>query len=410
MNLLLPTKKGDDREGLQDYRNRKGYEGLRLARQKEPREIVEAIVESGLKGRGGAAFPAGRKWQLLPQNATQNRYLVVNGGEDEPGSFKDRYLMEHYPHLVLEGAHIAAFALNIGEIFLYVNETFDASQRSLKEAFEELATSGLLNGLEIDLDFFCAPQAYVAGEDTAALEVLEGKPPIPRKKPPYPVESGYQTCPTLVHNVETLANVPFIVREGSESYRNIGTPESPGTMLFYLNEDFEHPGVYELPFGTPLRHLVEALGGGLKGGKGIKAILPGGPSTAFLPGDMLDVRLEPEALVEAGSILGCGNVRLIPEEACMVEVTLEIAEFFARESCGKCPQCSMETNAFVTILKKIQASEANPAMLQQIENVANFSRGKGDCSLIHMAAAPVLSAVKYFPADFEAHLDGKGCP
>jgi len=318
--------------------------------------------------------------------------------------------MEYYPHLVLEGAYIAAFALDVRQVFLYVNETFDASHRSLKEAFEELATSGLLDGLEIKLDLFSAPQDYVAGEDTAALEVLEGKPPIPRKKPPYPVESGYQGCPTLVHNVETLANVPFIVREGPENYRNIGTPDSPGTMLFYLNEEFEHPGVYELPLGTPLRYLVEVLGGGLKGGKKIKSILPGGPSTAFLPGELLDVGLEPKALVEAGSILGCGNVRLIPEEACMVEVTLEIAEFFARESCGKCPQCSMETNAFVTILKKIQAGEADPAMLEQIENVANFSRGKGDCGLIHMAAAPVLSAVQHFPADFEAHLEGRGCP
>jgi len=381
-----------------------------MARHKEPPEIVEAIVDSGLRGRGGAAFPAGRKWQLLDQNATRNRYLVVNGGEDEPGSFKDRYLMEYYPHLVLEGAYIAAFALDVRQVFLYVNETFDASHRSLKEAFEELATSGLLDGLEIKLDLFSAPQDYVAGEDTAALEVLEGKPPIPRKKPPYPVESGYQGCPTLVHNVETLANVPFIVREGPENYRNIGTPDSPGTMLFYLNEEFEHPGVYELPLGTPLRYLVEVLGGGLKGGKKIKSILPGGPSTAFLPGELLDVGLEPKALVEAGSILGCGNVRLIPEEACMVEVTLEIAEFFARECCGKCPQCSMETNAFVTILKKIQAGEADPAMLEQIENVANFSRGKGDCGLIHMAAAPVLSAVQHFPADFEAHLEGRGCP
>ena len=409
MNLLLPTKKRNGREGLQDYRSRKGYEGWRLAREQEPRKTVQAIVDSGLRGRGGAAFPAGRKWQLLSQKATKTRFLVVNGGEDEPGSFKDRYLMEHYPHLVLEGAYIAAFALDVGQIFLYVNESFDASQRSLKEALEELATSGLLDGLEIKLDFFSAPQDYVAGEDTAALEVLEGKPPIPRKKPPYPVESGYQGCPTVVHNVETLANVPFIVREGAESYRHMGTPESPGTMLFYLNEEFDHPGVYELPFGTPLRHLVEELGGGLKGGKGIKAILPGGPSTAFLPGELLDVGLDPEALVEAGSILGCGNVRLIPEGACMVEVTLEIAEFFARESCGKCPQCSMETNAFVTILKKIQAGEADPAMLQQIEKVANFSRGKGDCGLIHMAATPVLSALKYFLADFEAHLDGKGC-
>ncbi len=409
MNLLLPTTKGNGREGLQEYRHREGYEGLRLARHKEPRKIVEAIVDSGLRGRGGAAFPAARKWQLLDQNASLNRYLVVNGGEDEPGSFKDRYLMEGYPHLVLEGAYLAAFALKVGQVFLYVNETFDVSQRSLKEAFEELASSGLLDGLEIKLDFFSAPQDYVAGEDTAALEVLEGKPPIPRKKPPYPVESGYQACPTLVHNVETLANVPFIVREGPENYRNFGTPDSPGTMLFYLNEEFEHPGVYELPIGTPLRYLVEVLGGGLKGGKGIKAILPGGPSTAFLPGELLDVSLDPEALVEAGSILGCGNVRLIPEGACMVEVTLEIAEFFARESCGKCPQCSMETNAFVTILKKIQAGEADPAMLQQIEKVANFSRGKGDCGLIHMAATPVLSALKYFLDDFEAHLDGKSC-
>lgn len=409
VNILLPTTRQAETESISPYRARGGYLGLERSLGREPREIVENIAQSGLQGRGGAAFPAGRKWQLSARTPAQVRYIVVNGAEDEPGSFKDRYLMQCYPHLVLEGALIAAYAIQAQHIFLYVNEAFDAAQASLKCALEELTNSDLPKDFRPAFQLFPAPQTYVAGEDSAALEVLEGKPPIPRKKPPYPAESGYRGLPTLVHNVETLAHVPFIMREGADRYRKIGTAASPGTMLFYLNEDFVRPGIYELPFGTPLRHLVEKVGGGLKEGKRLKAILPGGPSTAFLPAAALDLPLEHQAFKDSGSSLGCGNIRLIPEEACMVEVSLEIAEFFARESCGKCPQCRMETNIFVTILKKILSGEGNEAALAQIETVATFSRGKGDCGLIHMAATPLLSALRHFREDFQAHVAKKTC-
>ncbi|MBI3940988.1 MAG: SLBB domain-containing protein [Acidobacteria bacterium] len=375
----------------------------------EPGAMVEAVAQAGLQGRGGAGFPAGRKWRLVRESPVETRYLVANGGEDEPGSFKDRYLMEHHPHLILEGALIAAGSIGARHIFLYVNRTFDRSRGSLAGAIAALEEDGLLARLQVNLELFDAPECYVAGEDTAVLEVLEGRPPIPRKKPPYPVESGYRQSPTVVHNVETLANVPFIAREGADSYRRVGTAGSPGTLLFYLNEEFTHPGVYELPFGTRLRHLVEQLGGGLKSGRRIRAILPGGPSTAFLPADKLDLPLDHKSFLEAGSLLGCGNVRLIPEGDCMVKAALDAAKFFARESCGKCPQCRMETNAFVIILDKILAGNAAAALLPQLEAIAAFSRGKGDCGLIHMAAAPVLSAVKHFSDDFAAHLEGRAC-
>ncbi|MBI4446997.1 MAG: SLBB domain-containing protein [Acidobacteria bacterium] len=408
MNILLPEKRSNQRETLQECIGRGGYLAFRSSFQSEPSQLVAAVVASGLQGRGGAAFPAGRKWQLL-RGSPFERCLVVNGGEDEPGSRKDRFLMDYFPHLVLEGALLSARAICASQVFFYINEKFECSQGSLKRALQEAEDERLIDRASLRIVIVNAPSAYVAGEDTALLEVLEGKPPIPRKKPPYPVEYGYEGRPTLIHNVETIANIPFIIREGAESYRRIGTPASPGTMLFYLDEEFSRPGIYELPFGTPLRFLVEDLGGGLSHGRSFRAILPGGPSTAFLPASALSLRMEHKAFQENGSSLGCGNLRLIPSDACMVKVTLEIAEFFARESCGKCPQCRMETNTFAVALRKILSGAANLGILEQIERLAAFSRGKGDCSLIHMAAAPVLSALKLFKTDFECHLNSGTC-
>lgn len=408
-NILLPGQASSLPETLQEYERRGGYRGLKRAHQHTPEQIVQMIVDSGLRGRGGACFPSGRKWQLAAEASGSERVVVVNGGEDEPGSFKDRYLMEHHPHLVLEGALIAARALGAGRIFLYVNESFEASRSSLTMALRELEQNCVGGEQGPAFSMVAAPQAYVAGEDSAVLEVLEGKKPVPRSKPPYPVTAGFQGLPTLVHNVETVASVGFILRMGPEAFRRVGTPESPGTMLFYLNQEFSRPGIYELPLGTALRHLVGELGGGLESGEEIQAILPGGPSTAFLPARCLDLALAPETLQQAGSGLGCGNVRLIPVSSCIVEETLKIAEFFARESCGKCPQCQMETQAFVTLLRKVRSGEGSSAMLEQVETIAKFSSGKGDCSLIRMAAAPVLSAVRLFRSHFERHLEQGGC-
>jgi NADH-quinone oxidoreductase subunit F len=342
--------------------------------------------------------------------------VVLNGGEDEPGSKKDRLLLENLPHLVIEGVILAAYAVGAGKAYLYINRLYEAAARSISEAMEEVKRKGYWgkgifgSSFSIDLALVSAPSDYVAGEDTAVLEVIEGRKPWPRQKPPFPATAGLFAKPTVINNVETLANVPPIVANGAHWYRTFGTQESPGTMLFSLNEEVKRPGIYELPFGTPLRYLIEECGGGLKNGKAIKAILPGGPSSAFLTPDKIDVPLDHQSLRTAGSSIGCGVVQLLPDGECLVEKTLEIADFFARESCGQCPACRMETNMLATMLKKIQQGQGGEALLDQFGKVIAFNKGKGFCNLINMPGPPIESALKLFRPDFEHHLSQGRCP
>jgi NADH-quinone oxidoreductase subunit F len=240
--------------------------------------------------------------------------------------------------------------------------------------------------------------------------VIEGKKAWPRQKPPFPVTVGLFGKPTSVNNVETLANVPPIILRGAEWYRRFGTPESSGTMIFSLNDDVNRPGIYELPFGTPLRYLIEECGGGMKGGKKIKAIMPAAPSSAFLPPDKIDTALDHNSMREAGSALGCGVVRLIGEETCIVEEVLKISEFFTVESCGQCPACRMETNTLTSLLKKVQQGQGGQPILEQFGKILAFNKGKGFCNLIAMPGPPIESALKLFPDDFQAHLATGKCP
>lgn len=406
--ILFPDRRSTVKETLAAYRERGGYEALHtiLVEQTAPR-VIDEVKAAGLRGRGGAAFPTGTKLELTAQEPADQKYLVANGAEDEPGSFKDRLLLEHHPHLILEGIILCAYAVGAGNGYLYVNRTYAAAHQSLTQAIDEAATEGFLgddllgSGFSFALKLFEAPTDYVAGEDTAALEVIEGKPPVPREKPPYPVQAGLFGKPTLVSNVETFANVPRILLNGAGWFRSFGVEESPGTMIFCIGAEVNQPGAYELPFGATLRQLVEDYGGGLRGGNPLKAILPGGPSTAYLPASMLDIALDHHSLREAGSILGCGVMELIEEGRSMVDEALKHAQFFTKESCGACPACRMETNMFENLLKQIKAGGGNPALLDQFEKVAEFNRGKGRCSFISMAAAPVVSAVKLFRSEFE---------
>jgi NADH-quinone oxidoreductase subunit F len=255
-----------------------------------------------------------------------------------------------------------------------------------------------------------APTVYVAGEDSAVIEVLEGNPPLPRQKPPYPAVAGLHGKPTVVNNVETLANVPPILRNGADWFRTFGTADSPGTMLFCLGDEMNRPGVYELPLGTPLRHLYETLGGGLRNGGSLKAILPGGPSCGFFTADALDVPLDPDSCRKAGSTLGCGVMRFYPQGTCMVEAALDLAKFFAKESCGQCPACRMETNMLAALLERIQQGKGDVSLFDQCQKILDFNRGKGYCALINMPGPPVMSAIKLFRADFEHHLQHGRCP
>lgn len=414
--ILFPHGIVEGRESLEEYRGRGGYQGLQKAiKQSSPEAVLKEITESGLRGRGGAGFPTGKKWEFARQCAEQTRYVVLNGGEDEPGSKKDRLLLENLPHLVVEGVILTAYAVGAAKAYLYINALYETAIRSISDGMEEAKREGywgeriLGTPFSVDLTLVAAPANYVAGEDTAVLEVIEGRSPLPRQKPPFPATAGLFAKPTIVNNVETLANVAPIIAKGAQWYRGFGTQESPGTMIFSLNEEVNRPGIYELPFGTSLRHLIEECGGGLKDGKTIKAILPGGPSSAFLTPDKIDIPLDHQSLRAAESSIGCGVVQLIAEGECLVEETLKIAEFFARESCGQCPACRMETNMLATMLKKLQQGQGGEALLDQFGKVIAFNKGKGFCSLVNMPGPPIESALKLFRPDFDYHLVNGRC-
>ena len=414
--ILFPRGVPEGREGLEQYRARGGYEALATSVKTRPEEIIKVVSDAGLRGRGGAGFPTGKKWQLTREATDKPRYLVLNGGEDEPGSKKDRVLLENLPHLVLEGTILGAYAIGASKAYLYINAQYAVAIKSINDALSEVKSAGycganvLGSDFSLDIEVVPAPHNYVAGEDTAVLEVIEGKKPWPRQKPPFPVTVGLFGKPTAVNNVETLANIAPIIFKGAEWYRQFGTADSSGTMIFSLNDDVNRPGVYELPFGTPLRYLIEECGGGIKGGKKIKAIMPAAPSSAFLPIEKIDTPLDHNSMREAGSALGCGVVKLVPQDSCIVEELVKIADFFAVESCGQCPACRMETSTLAMMIKKVQAGQGGQPILDQFGKILAFNKGKGFCNLIAMPGPPIESALRLFPADFEAHLSTGKCP
>ncbi len=415
--ILFPRGVVEGREGLKEYRARAGYDALEKAlKQLSPEQVLQQVADSGLRGRGGAGFPTGKKWAFTAEAPDTPHYVVLNGGEDEPGSKKDLLLMENLPHLVLEGLILTSYAVKASKAYLYINAAYKDAIRSMEEALAEGTQAGycgkriLGSDFSLEVLFTPAPPNYVAGEDTAALEVIEEKKPWPRQKPPFPATAGLFGKPTAVNNVETLANVPPIVARGAKWYRGFGTAESPGTMVFSLNDEVKRPGVYELPFGTPLRYLIEDCGGGTRDGGKIKAVLPGGPSSAFLSAEQLDVALDHNSVRAAGSSIGCGVVRILTEGSCVVEEILRIAEFFAAESCGQCPACRMETNMLAALLKKVQQGQGGAPLLDQFGKVIAFNKGKGFCNLVNMPGPPIESALKLFRSDFDFHLANGRCP
>ena len=414
--ILFPHGIPEGREELSDYRGRGGYEALARAIRMPAEDIVKQVSDAGLRGRGGAGFPTGKKWELTREAPEQTRYLILNGGEDEPGSKKDRVLMENVPHLVIEGVILSAYAIGAEKAYLYINAQYETAIKSITDALSEAKSEGywgeniLGSSFSLDIEIVPAPHNYVAGEDTAVIEVIEGKKAWPRQKPPFPVTVGLFGKPTSVNNVETLANVAPILLHGADWYRKFGTAESPGTMIFALDEDVNRPGVYELEFGTPLRYLIEECGGGLKSGKKIKAVMPASPSCAFLPPEKIDTPLDHNSMREAGAGIGCGVIRLVSEGECIVEEVLGIAEFFAAESCGQCPACRMETSTLAMMMKKVQQGQGGKPILEQFGKILAFNKGKGFCNLINMPGPPIESALKLFPGDFEAHLTTGKCP
>ena len=403
--LLLVRPASAPPESLRDYRERGGYGALQQAlSNNRPDELTASIEAAGLRGRGGAAFPTARKWQLAAANTSPEKYVVANGGEHEPGSDKDRHLAAKSPHSILEGLLLCGFATGATKGWLYLIEDMREQIAACEHALKELRDAGLLgdnilgSDFHFDVEMHLAPTTYVAGEETAAIASIDGQEAKPRKKPPYPGEQGVSGKPTTVNNVETLAHAAWIAQHGAEAFAAIGTEQSKGTILFTLGSEVNNPGVYELPFGATYRQLIEECGGGLASGKPIRAVLPA-MSCALLPADQLDTPIAYETLAELGTSPGCGGVRVIEEGQDTVALTLEIADFFMREQCGQCPPCRMQTNQFVHILKGVQ-NGMGPGYAEKLDKLAKFSAKKGHCSLIEMSAAPVLSAVRLFGEDF----------
>ncbi len=402
--LLLPERASDATETLAEYRARGGYDGLARARREGAAWLRGEIASSLLRGRGGAAFPVARKWELAAAAPGPHKHVVANGGEHEPGSDKDRFLVQRHPHAVLEGLLLAGLATGADTGWIYLIEDMHGPRAAVDGALDELRAAGML---PFDVRVFLGPTTYVAGEETAALNAIEGKPAKPRKKPPFPGEAGLFGLPTTVNNVETLAHVAWIARRGAAAFAAIGTEHSKGTLLFTLPADVQRPGVHEAPFGISYRQLLDGAGGGLRDGHRVRAVLPA-MSCAFLPAMHLDVPIAYETLKAVGTSPGCGGVRIVDETTDVVALTIEIAEFFMREQCGQCPPCRMETNQFVHVLKAVQAGRG-PGYEDKLVKLAEFTRKKGLCSLIEMAAAPVLSAVQLFALDFAAAA-GPGAP
>jgi NADH-quinone oxidoreductase subunit F len=403
---------------LEEYRQAGGYKGLTKAlTQMKPADVIAEIQKAGLRGRGGAAFPTWKKWEMVAKSHPTTRYLCANAGEHEPGTFKDRHLIQRNPHLLIEGALIAAYAVGAREVYLYVNGSFHDEIEIVKKAMAEAKTEGywgenlLKTGVSIDLKFSPGTGSYVAGEETGMLEVIEGREAKPRPKPPYyPSYMGLYRKPTVVNNAETLANVPLIIRNGADWYRQIGTQESCGTMLFSLSGDVNQPGVYELPLGTTLRALIEKYGKGVKNGRSVKAVLPGGPSNGLVTEQNLDVPLAFESLKAIGSGVGSGGVIVYSDRACMVRAILEFERFFARESCGQCPPCQLGTQNLATILQRFEQGEGVLDDITYIAQLCGIVKGRGYCYLVTGAAVLLESSLKHFRHEYEAHILEKGCP
>jgi NADH-quinone oxidoreductase subunit F len=393
---------------LEDYRDAGGFASLEQARLMEPAQVVQEILDSGLRGRGGAFFPTGRKASFLAKGTGKPTYLVVNADESEPGTFKDREIMFRVPHRLIEGCLITAHAIECDRVFIYIRGEYLHEFELLRDALKEVHKAKLLGGVTIVLHRGAG--AYICGEETALLESLEGKRGQPRTKPPFPAVAGLYASPSLINNVETIATVPKIIELGAKEYAKIGIPpDSSGTRVFSLSGNVVNGGNYELPMGVTLRELIYDIGGGIPDGRELKAVIPGGSSVPVLTADQVDVPLDASSMAEAGSMLGSGAIIVIDDRCCMVQLGLRVAQFYMHESCGKCTPCREGTRWMVQILEGIEEGTASQGDLDLLLDVCDRILGKCLCPLGDAAAMPVASYIDKFRAEFQEHIDG-GCP
>jgi NADH-quinone oxidoreductase subunit F len=393
-----------------------GYSGLRKAlKELKPADIIDMVKKSGLRGRGGAGFPTGMKWGFVPKNIGKPIYLCVNADESEPGTFKDRLIIEKDPHQLIEGTIISAYALDCRVAFIFIRGEFVTQARLLQKAIDEAYAKGFLgknilgSGYDLELILHRGAGAYICGEETALLESLEGRRGHPRLKPPFPAVVGLYQCPTVINNVETLANVPHIVNNGPEWFAAIGTERNTGTRLFGVSGHVQRPGVYEFPMGITLRELIYDHCGGMREGRKLKAIIPGGSSTPILTADQVDVRLDFDSVAKAGSMLGSAGVVVMDDSTCMVKAIRRITKFYAEESCGQCTQCREGTEWMYQILTRIEKGSGKAGELEILLDICTSLKGRTICPLSDAAAMPVESYIKKFYDEFAAHIKEQRC-
>lgn len=400
--------------GIDGYIAKNGYDMLKKALKMQPAEIITAVKESGLRGRGGAGFPTGMKWSFLPNNG-EERYLLCNADEGEPCTFKDRMMMERAPHQLIEGMIISAFAIQSKKSYIYIRGEYTYAIKVLEKAIKEAYAKGFLgknilgSGFDHDLDIYRGAGAYICGEETGMISSLEGLKGQPKLKPPFPAVKGYLGKPTIVNNVETLASVIYILRDGVAAYRKYGTEKSPGTKLFSVSGDVVRPGNYEVPLGYPLKDLINNECGGLKPGRKLKAVIPGGTSAPVLTAEEAHVAtMDYECLANMKTMLGSGAITILDDSRCMVDMLGVITHFYHHESCGQCTPCREGTGWLNKIVSSIRAGKGTLKDIDTLCKVADNMKGRTICALSDAAALPVLSFVPKFRGEFEYYIrEGK---
>ncbi len=406
-----------DPENINEYVARDGYEALaRVLTDMEPREVIDIVKRSGLRGRGGAGFPTGLKWEFAARVRADRKYVVCNADEGDPGAFMDRSVLEGDPHSVIEAMAIAGYAIGANQGYVYVRAEYPLAVARLSHAIHQAREFGVLgdnlfgSGFDFDVEIRVGAGAFVCGEETALLASVEGKRGMPRPKPPFPANEGLWRKPTVINNVETLANIPPIILRGPEWFASIGTEKSKGTKVFALAGKISNTGLVEVPMGTTLREIVYDIGGGIPGGKAFKAAQTGGPSGGCIPAAFLDTPMEYDTLVKLGAMMGSGGLIIMDEDTCMVDIARFFLQFTQDESCGKCVPCREGTKVMLDILTRITEGKGRPGDIETLEALGNTIKNTALCGLGQTAPNPVLSTIKYFREEYEAHIYEKRCP
>ena len=413
---VLLHRRGLERSGDIDvYERTGGYQALRKAvGSMTPQAVIDEVIASNLRGRGGAGFPTGRKWSFIPKDAPV-KYLAVNADESEPGTFNNRVFIDADPHALLEGILICCFAVGISAAYIYIRGENVAGARTLERAIAQAREKGYVGrgilgtAFSCEIHVFRGAGAYICGEETALLESIEGRRPQPRSRPPFPAVVGLFGKPTVINNVETLGCVPSIVERGAAWFKSIGPENAPGPKIYCLSGHVARPDVYERPMGTPLRELIEEHGGGIRGGRSLGFVIPGAAASTALTSDEIDVAMDFDSLRKIGTELGAGGIMVFDDRVCIVETLERLARFFRHESCGKCVPCREGTVWQHAILTRLAEKRGSAADIALLKSVSEQISGKTLCALGDFAAAPQLGAIKKFPEHFAAHVAGR-CP